>query len=81
MNRMLQQIVPTCEGWEAVFFSYDDGELFREAIVCWGFLSERPYVGRNVPRPWILGERHNMNSKIPHRETPPRGRGASQWRR
>ena len=44
MNRMLQQVVPTCEGWEAVLFSYDDGELFREPIVCCAFMSERPYV-------------------------------------
>ena len=44
MNRKLQQIVPTCEGWEAVFLSYDHGELFREPIVCWGFMSERRHV-------------------------------------
>ena len=41
---MLQQVVPTSEGWEAIFFSCDDGELFREPIVCWGFISEKPYV-------------------------------------
>jgi hypothetical protein len=28
MRKVLQQIVATCEGWEGVFFSYDDGELF-----------------------------------------------------
>ena len=44
MSRMVLQFVPMREGWEAVFFSYDDGELFREPIVCWGFMSERPHV-------------------------------------
>jgi len=44
MRKIPQQIVATCEGWEAVFFSYDDGELFSEPIVCWAFVSERPYV-------------------------------------
>jgi len=44
MERTLHQIVATCEGWEAVFLSYDNGELFREPIVCWAFTSERPYV-------------------------------------
>lgn len=44
MEKTLQQIVSTCEGWQAVFLSYDDGKLFREPIVCWAFMSERPYV-------------------------------------
>jgi hypothetical protein len=44
MEKKLQQIVSTCEGWEAAFLSYDDGKLFREPIVCWAFMSERPYV-------------------------------------
>ena len=43
MKKMLQ-IMPACDGWEAVFFSYDDGELFCEPVVCWGFMFERPYV-------------------------------------
>ena len=34
MRKILRQIVATCEGWEAVFFSYGDGDLFREPIVC-----------------------------------------------
>jgi hypothetical protein len=42
MKKILQ-IVSAC-GWEAVFFSYDDGELFREPVVCWALMSERPYV-------------------------------------
>ncbi len=44
MEKKLQQIVSTGEGWEATFLSYDDGKLFREPIVCWAFMSERPYV-------------------------------------
>jgi len=44
MRKILQQIVATCEGWEAVFFSYGVGELLREPIVCWAFMSDRPYV-------------------------------------
>ena len=32
------------EGWEAVFFSYDDQELFFEPVFCWALVSERPYV-------------------------------------
>ena len=43
MKKMVQ-IMPACEGWEAVFFSYDGGECFRESIVCWAFISARPYV-------------------------------------
>lgn len=31
-------------GWEAAFFSYDDGELFFETVICWTLVSERPYV-------------------------------------
>ena len=31
-------------GWEAAFFSYDDGELFCETVICWALVSERPYV-------------------------------------
>ncbi len=52
MRKTLQQIVATCEGWEAVFFSYDDGELFREPIVCWASMSDRPYLenGADVER-------------------------------
>ena len=44
MIRILQQMVATCEGWEAVFLSYKDGELFREPVVCWAFISDRPYL-------------------------------------
>ena len=29
------QITPKPEGWEAVFFSYDGGELFSEPVICW----------------------------------------------
>jgi len=38
------RIIRSCNGWEAVFFSYDNGELFSEPIVCWALVSERPYV-------------------------------------
>lgn len=48
MKKMLQ-IASVCE-WEAVFFSYDNGELSREPVFCWGFMFERPYVGRIVLR-------------------------------
>jgi hypothetical protein len=34
MKRILQ-IMQACDGWEAVFFSYDDGELFCETVICW----------------------------------------------
>ncbi len=44
MGKIPQEIVATCEGWEAVFFSYNDGELFNEPIVCWAFMAERPYA-------------------------------------
>ena len=44
MGKILQHIVATCEGWEAIFFSYKDGELFREPIVCSAFAAERPHV-------------------------------------
>ena len=42
MKKILQ-IASACE-WEAVFFSYNGGELFREPVVCWALMSERPYV-------------------------------------
>ncbi len=38
------RIIRSCNGWNAVFFSYDNGELFSEPIVCWALVSERPYV-------------------------------------
>jgi hypothetical protein len=38
------RIIRSCNGRVGVFFSYDDGKLFREPIVCWAFMSERPYV-------------------------------------
>lgn len=43
MKKILQ-IMQACDGWEAVFFSYDDGEVFCEPVVCWALVSERPYV-------------------------------------
>lgn len=42
MKKMLQ-IASACE-WEAVFFYYDNGKVFREPVVCWAFVSERPFV-------------------------------------
>jgi hypothetical protein len=44
MRKNLQQIVASCEGWETVFFSYKNGEIFRETILCWAFMSDRPYL-------------------------------------
>jgi len=49
MRRILQ-IMQACDGWEAGFFSYDDGDLFCEPVLCWALVSETPYVGRSVPR-------------------------------
>ncbi len=37
-------MVSAYEGWVAVFFSYNDGKIFHEPIVCWAFVSERPHV-------------------------------------
>jgi hypothetical protein len=42
--KKIVQITPKPEGWEAVFFSYDGGELFRESVLFWALLSETPYV-------------------------------------
>jgi hypothetical protein len=42
MKKILQ-IMPACDGWEAVFFNYDDGELFCDPVICWALVSERPY--------------------------------------
>lgn len=36
--------MPWPEGWEAVFFSYDERELFSKPVFCWALVSERPYV-------------------------------------
>jgi hypothetical protein len=33
MKKILQ-IMQACDGWEAVFFSYDDGGLFFEPVIC-----------------------------------------------
>ena len=44
--KKMVQIMPWPEGWEAVFFSYDDGELFCEPVLFWASVSETPYVGR-----------------------------------
>ena len=35
--------------------SLDDGELFREPIVCWAFMSERPYVENRTKRDTLRG--------------------------
>ncbi len=48
MRKELQQMVSAYEGWEAVFFSYNDGNLFRQPIICWAFVSERPHVENGV---------------------------------
>jgi len=42
--KKIVQIMPWPEGWEAVFFSYDDGELFCEPVLFWALVSETPYV-------------------------------------
>ncbi len=51
------QIMEACEGWEAVFFSYNDGELFCDPVICWALVSERPYAenGDNEER-YIEGQ-------------------------
>jgi hypothetical protein len=51
-----------CDGWEAVFFSYDDGELFCETVICWALVSERPYVenGKDEER-YIEGQVLDLN--------------------
>jgi hypothetical protein len=60
MRRILQ-IMQACDGWEAGFFSYDDGDLFCEPVLCWALVSETLYAGRSVPRkPRLEGvELHN----------------------
>jgi hypothetical protein len=45
MRKILRQIVATCEGWEAVFFSYIDGGLFREPLVCWALGVKNSFPG------------------------------------
>ena len=42
--KKIVQIMPWPEGWEAVFFSYDDGELFCEPVLFWALVSETPYA-------------------------------------
>ena len=64
MNRTLQQIVPTCEGWEVVFFSYEDGEPFCEPIVCWAFVSDRPYLENGADEERYLEGMVVINDRI-----------------
>jgi hypothetical protein len=42
----------TCEGWEGVLF-LNDGELFREPVVCW--LWESQFVARLVKNAQMQG--------------------------
>jgi hypothetical protein len=64
MRKVLQQIVATCEGWEAVFFSYEDGELFREPIICWAFVSDRPYIENGADEERYLEGMVVINDRI-----------------
>ncbi len=64
MRKVLQQIVATCEGWEAVFFSYNDGELFREPIICWAFMSDRPYIENGADEERYLEGMVVINDRI-----------------
>jgi hypothetical protein len=64
MRKILQQIVATCEGWEAVFFSYRDGELFREPIICWAFVSDRPYIENGADEERYLEGMVVINDRI-----------------
>ena len=36
------QIMPANGEYEAVFFSYDTGDLFTEPLLCWALISENP---------------------------------------
>ncbi len=42
--KKIVQIMPSYGEFEAVFFSYDDGDLFCEPVLCWALVSETPYV-------------------------------------
>ncbi len=64
MRKVLQQIVATCEGWEGVFFSYNDGELFREPIICWAFVSDRPYLENGADEERYLEGMVVINDRI-----------------
>ena len=45
-----------CDEWEAVFFSYDDGELFCELVLCWALVSETPYVENGDEERYVEGQ-------------------------
>jgi len=36
--------MPANGEYEAVFFSYDHGDLFTEPVLCWTLISETPYA-------------------------------------
>ena len=42
--KKIVQIMPANGEYEAVFFSYDDGGLFTEPVLCWALISETPYA-------------------------------------
>ena len=45
--KKIVQIMPANGEYEAVFFSYDDGELFTEPVLCWALVSETPYAEKD----------------------------------
>ena len=42
--KKIVQIMSANGEFEAVFFSYDDGDLFCEPVLCWALVSETPYA-------------------------------------
>jgi len=45
--KKIKQIMPANGEYEAVFFSYDDGDLFCEPVLCWALVSETPYAEKD----------------------------------
>ncbi len=54
--KKLTQIMAWPEGWEAVFFSYNDRELFFEPVFCWALVSEKPYENEEEEKTYIEGQ-------------------------
>ena len=45
--KKIVQIMSANGEFEAVFFSYDDGDLFCEPVLCWALVSETPYAEKD----------------------------------
>jgi len=56
--KKIVQITAWPEGYEAVFFSYNNKEFFSEPVFCWALVSERPYVenGEEEEKTYIEGQ-------------------------